>query len=254
MPIAITRAVGAAIARCELTHLARTPIDVPRALAQHEAYEEQLRLLGCIVRRLPAAPDLPDAVFVEDCAIVLDEVAIVTRPGAASRRPETPAVEQALAGLRPLRRVEAPATIDGGDVLRSGRSVFIGASSRTNEAAIAQVRAFVEPFDYRVVPVEVRGCLHLKSAATAIAPRTLLVNREWLPDDAFRELECIDIDPDEPFGANALRIGGAVVYPAAFPKTRARLEARGLDVRPVDVSELAKAEGAVTCCSLIVEA
>ncbi len=253
MRIAITREIGAAIDRCELTHLARSPIDVARARAQHAAYEEQLRALGCTVRRLPEAPDLPDAVFVEDCAVVLDELAIIARPGAASRRPETAAVEQALAGLRPLNRIAAPATLDGGDVLRVGRTLFVGASSRTNDAAIAQLRGFVEPFGYRVVAVEVRGCLHLKSAVTEVAPRTLLVNRAWLAGEAFADFDRIDVDPGEPFAANALRVGDAIVYPAAFPGTRARLEARGLDVRAVDVSELAKAEGAVTCCSLIIE-
>ncbi len=254
MRIAITREVGAAIARCELTHLARAPIDVGRARAQHAAYEEQLRALGCTVRRLPEAPDLPDAVFVEDCAIVLDDLAIITRPGAASRRPETAAIEQALAPLRPLKRISPPGTIDGGDALRVGTTVFIGVSSRTNEAAADELRAYVEPLGYTVVPVEVRGCLHLKSAVTEVAPRALLVNRAWLPGDAFRDFDCIDVDPGEPFAANALRIGDSIIYPAAFPKTRARLEARGLDVREVDVSELAKAEGAVTCCCVIVEA
>lgn len=253
MRTAITREVGPAITRCELTHLARAPIDVERARAQHAAYEACLAALGCTLHRLPGAPDLPDAVFVEDCAIVLDEIAILTRPGAASRRPETAAVERALAPLRPIARIAPPATLDGGDVLRVGRTLFVGGSSRTDDAAIAQVRALVAPLGYAVVRVAVRHCLHLKSAATEVAPQTLLVNRRWLPADAFRDLDCIDVDAGEPFAANALRIGDTIVYPSAFPMTRRRLDARGLDVRPVDVAELAKAEGAVTCCSLIVE-
>ena len=253
MRIAITREVSPAIGRCELTHLARQPIDVALARAQHAGYEECLHALGCAIRRLPAAPELPDSVFVEDCAIVLDEVAVIARPGAVSRRAETAAIEDALRPLRPIRRIDPPATLDGGDVLQVGRTLLVGLSSRTNAEAIGQLRALVEPFSYSVVAIEVRGCLHLKSAVTEVAPGTLLVNPDWIPADALRAFERLDVDPREPFGANVLRLGDALVYSSAFPRTRERLEARGLAVHVVDLSELAKAEGAVTCCSLIAE-
>lgn len=252
MNIAITREISPAINGCELTHLARRPIDLELARAQHAAYERCLQALGCEVRRLPAVVDLPDCVFVEDCAVVLDEVAIVARPGAASRRGETAAVEEALAPLRTLARIDSPATLDGGDVLRVGRTLFAGVSSRTNGPGIEQLRALAGPFGYSIVAVEVRGCLHLKSAVTEVAPGVLLVNRDWIPAETFRAFDCIDVDPREPLAANALRVGGTVVYAAAFPRTRDRLDAQGIGVRTVDVSELAKAEGAVTCCSLIV--
>ncbi len=253
MRIAITRDISPAMNHCELTHLARQPIDLDRARAQHAGYERCLRALGCEIRRLAAAPDLPDCVFVEDGAIVLDEVAVIARPGAASRRAETAAIEEALGALRRLVRIRPPATLDGGDVLRVGRTLFVGLSSRTNADAIEQLRAMAGPLAYSVVGVQVRGCLHLKSAATEVAPGTLLVNREWIPADPVGTFDLIDVDPREPFAANALRLGDAVVYSSAFPRTRERLEARGVIVYPVDVSELAKAEGAVTCCSLIVE-
>lgn len=239
--------------RCELTHLARQPIDLDLARAQHAAYEECLRALGCTIHRLPAAPDHPDSVFVEDCAVVLDELAIVARPGAASRRGETVAVEEVLASLRPVARIEVPGTLDGGDLLRAGRTLLVGRSSRTNAEGIEQLRRLTDPFGYSVVPVEVHGCLHLKSAVTQVAPGLLLVNLDWIPAEPLREFDCIDIDPREPFAANALRIGDGVVYPLAFPRTRERLEARGITVHAIDLSELAKAEGAVTCCSLIVD-
>ncbi|HKQ62781.1 MAG TPA: arginine deiminase family protein [Candidatus Polarisedimenticolaceae bacterium] len=253
MTLVLTRAVGAAIERCELTHLARAPIDVARARRQHRAYEACCEALGCEVRRLAEEPDLPDAVFVEDAAVVLDELAVITRPGAATRRPETRSIAAALAPHRPLRQIEPPATLEGGDVLRVGRRLFVGLSTRSNAAAADQLAAFVGPYGYTVTPVPVSHCLHLKSAVTAIDPNTLLLDPGWVSPAAFAGLELLEIDPAEPFAANALRLRGELIYPAAFPRTRRRLEARGFAVRVVDVSELAKAEGGVTCCSLVVE-
>jgi dimethylargininase len=251
MRLAITREISPAIAQCELTHLAREPIDLGRARRQHGAYEQCLKDAGYSVTRLPADRAIPDSVFVEDIAVVFDELAIVTRPGAESRRAETTAVADVLRPLRPLHRIDPPATIDGGDVMTVGRRVFVGESLRTNAAAIAQMRAILAPHGFTVIGVAVRGCLHLKSAVTAVADDTLLINRDWAPAEPFRTFRLLDVDPAEPMGANALRLHDRVVYPATFPRTRARLEDRGFRVVDVDVSEIAKAEGAVTCCSLI---
>lgn len=254
MTVALTRAVSPAIGRCELAHLEREPIDVARAGAQHAAYEECLRHAGCRVVRLPAEPDLPDSVFVEDTAVVLDEVAIVTRPGAVSRRAETASVSEALGRLRPLAFLREPATLDGGDVLRAGRTLYVGRTSRTNAEGVQQLRAAAAPFGYRVVEVPVEGCLHLKSAATLAAESLLLVQPAWVSPAAFGPaLEPLRVDPSEPYAANVLLVRDSVIQPAGFPRTRDRLEARGVRVTVVDVSELAKAEGAVTCCSLLVE-
>ena len=253
MLLALTRDVSARLGECELTHLARVPIDVERARAQHDAYEALLGRLGCRVERLAAGPDMPDSVFIEDIAIVFDELAIVTRPGAESRRVETAAVADALRRFRTLRFIEAPGTVDGGDVLVAGRRVFVGRSSRTNAAAVAQMRAILAPHGYSVCEVAVEGCLHLKSAVTAIGDDVLLANRAWIDPRAFADCEIVDVDRDEPSAANAVRVGGALVFPSAFPKTASRLAARGFTVHTVDASELAKAEGAVTCCSLIVD-
>jgi dimethylargininase len=251
--IAITREVSPAIAACELTHLEREPIDLALAREQHRRYEEALAALGCEVRRLATDPALPDSVFVEDVAVVLDEMAIVTRPGAESRRPERPSVAAALAPYRPVVRIEAPGTMDGGDLLRSGRTLFVGRSGRTNDAGIEQLRAVAEPIGYTVTAVNVRGCLHLKSAVTEVGDDAVLIHREWVDADAFAGLDRIDVDPAEPHAANALRVGRTVVHPSAFPMTRKRLEDRGIVVETLDLSELAKAEGGVTCCSLIFE-
>jgi dimethylargininase len=251
--IAFTRDVSDAIVRCELTHLARQPIDLARARAEHRAYEARLAALGCDVRRLAAAPDLPDAVFVEDTAVVVGEVAVLARPGAASRRPELASMAEALAPLRPIVRVEAPGTLEGGDVLRVGRTLFVGRSSRTNDAGFAALRATLAPYGYDVRQVPVHGCLHLKSAVTEVGGRRLVVNRAWVDADAFAGYDLVDVDPAEPFAANALRVGGTVIQGAQFPRTRARLAARGVEVEPVDLSELAKAEGGVTCCCVILD-
>jgi dimethylargininase len=251
MRIALTRPVSASIGRCELTHLDRQEIDLDLARAQHHQYEQALAALGCRVERLPEKPELPDAVFVEDAAIVLDELAILTRPGAASRRPETRTVARALDRYRRLATIQVPGTLDGGDVLHVGRTLYVGLSGRSNRAAIDQTRALLAPLGYHVRGVTVDGCLHLKSAVTQVAADTLLVNRDWLDVSAFGGLRLVDVDPKEPGAANALRIGKVVIYAAAYPRTRVRLKETGIVVHTVDVSELAKAEGAVTCCSLV---
>jgi len=252
--VAITRKVSPEIGRCELSYLEREPIDVGLAERQHLAYERCLADLDCTVTSLPSEPELPDSVFVEDTAIVLDELAVITRPGAVSRRPETASVAAALAPWRPLFHLGPPGTLDGGDVLVAGRRVFVGRSLRSDEAGYGQLRDLLAPRGYTVVPVPVRGCLHLKSAVTAVAADRLLVNPAWVDGSVFAGLGTVDVDPAEPHAANALRIGDSIVFPAAFERTRRRLEGAGIGVVTVDISELARAEGAVTCCSLVFEA
>ena len=237
---------------CEITHVERKPIDIDLAAAQHAAYEKALDRLGFTILRLEAQPDLPDSVFVEDAAVVLDELAIITRPGAVSRRPETLTIAEALAPIRPIAQMVPPGTLDGGDVLRVGRRLFVGRSGRTNEDGIRQLRALVAPFAYGVTTVPVTGCLHLKSGVTAVAPGTLLINPRLVPAALFDGFDLIEVDPREAAGANALLAGDAVLYADASPATAARLLAVGIDVRLLDMSEIAKAEGAVTCCSLLI--
>ncbi len=251
--VAITREVSPSLERCELTHREQEPIDLALAMDQHRAYERALEALGCRLFRLPGSPDLPDCVFIEDIAVVLDEVAILTRPGAAARRPETPVVGATLETLRPLAEIREPGTLDGGDVLVAGRTLFVGLSTRTNGEGIEQLGRLAEPLGYRVQPAEVDACLHLKSAVTRIAERTLLIQPKWVDAALFEGWQLIKVAPSEPHAANALRVGHAVLYASAYPRTRARIEARGLRVLAVDQSELAKAEGGVTCCSLIFE-
>jgi len=252
-PVAITRQISDTLTECELTHLPRVPIDLTLARVQHAAYERALADSGYRVERLPSDVEMPDAVFVEDTAIVFAEVAVITRPGAASRRAEVAAVAEALGRYRDLRRIEAPATIDGGDVLVTGRRVFVGLSSRTNREAVRQLRRLLDPFDYTVCEVAMENCLHLKSAVTAVAGGVLLVNPLWIDEAAFNGFDLVRVDPSEPSAANALKLRDRVICPSAFPLTARRLRARGWRVDLVDASELAKAEGAVTCCSVLID-
>ena len=251
--IAITRAVSRSIINCELTHLERMPIDVQRARVQHAEYEAALKHLGLAVLSLPEEPTLADSVFVEDPALVLDECAIILRPGADSRKPETESIAKALAPYRKLFTIQAPARVDGGDILRVGKQIYIGLSSRSDANAIEQIQDFLLPYGYEVHAVIVTGCLHLKSAVTQVSKDTLLINPQWVDKKNFFGMKFIEIDPSESYAANALLIGDTILYPKAFPKTRKKLADAGIKIVDVNADELAKAEGALTCCSLIFE-
>jgi dimethylargininase len=254
IPIAFTRAVSPRLAECALTHLDRVPIDAPRAEAQHAAYEAALRDTGWDMRRLPPLPEAPDGVFVEDTALLLDGQAIMTRPGIASRALEVESTAAALAAFFPVHRL-AHGRLDGGDVLRIGRALYIGRSARTDEDGIAALREVVGGLGFSVVPVAMGPCLHLKSAVTwlgadAAGQVSILVNPAWIDTAPFAELDRLEVDPGEPWGANTLRLGGRLLVSAAYPRTNAMLRERGYDLRVLDVSELHKAEAALTCMSL----
>jgi dimethylargininase len=252
--MALLRGVPPSIVDCELTFLERRPIDFARAVEQHRAYARTLADLGLELIELPADPALPDCCFVEDTAVVLDEVAIVARPGAASRRPEVEAIATALAPLRPLRWIAAPATLDGGDVMTIGRRLFVAESQRTDAAGIRALTEAVRPFGYEVVTVGLHGCLHLKSAVTSIADDAVLVNPAWVALEPFAGLDVVRVPEGEPWAANVLRIDRSVVLHDGFPRTAGVLGRRGLDVRPVDVSEFLKAEAGVTCKTVLLSA
>ncbi len=252
--IALMRGVPPTLARCELTFREREPIDLDRAVAQHAAYAALLRSLGLEVVELPADPGFPDCCFVEDVAVVLDELALLTRPGVPSRRGESPAIEAALARYRRIEITPPPATLEGGDVLRVGHTLYVGLSTRTNEAGIARLAAVAEPLGYRVVAVGVTGCLHLKSAVTALDQERVLINRAWLDPAPLRGLDLVDVAPEEPGAGNVLRVAGLVVAHAGFPRTLERITTLGYVVRTLDISEFLKAEAALTCKSLLISA
>jgi dimethylargininase len=253
MRLAITRDVSPRFNECELTHIDRTPIDVNVARSQHHGYVQAIKELGYAVLELPAERDLPDSVFVEDAAVVLREVALITKPGADSRKPETESIARALRPYRDLVFIESPGSLDGGDVLVLGKDIFVGLSTRSNADAIHQMNKLLGDYGYKTQGVETHGCLHLKTAVTQVDNKTLLINRKWVDVENFEDFDLIDVDESEPFAANCLPLGDSTIFPVAFPKTGATLAARGYKLKPVVVDELAKAEGAVTCCSLIVE-
>lgn len=245
MLTAITREVPDSLPQCELTHIARTPIDIERARAQHAEYERVLEQLGCSILRLPDTHDLPDSVFVEDTAVVCDDVAVITRPGATSRRAETPSVRAALSSFRPIREIQAPGTLDGGDVLQVSKRIFVGISTRTNEDGFHQLKEILNALGYDVKAVRVNALLHLKSAVTAIADDLLIVNPEAVDPAVF------GIAYVEAREANVLAVNGVVLCPASSPETEQVIAARGFKTLAVDNSELAKAEAGLTCCSIV---
>jgi dimethylargininase len=251
MDIALTRGVSPSIDRCELTHIDREPIDLARAVAQHEEYCRGLEALGLEVLRLPADPACPDCCFVEDTAVVLDEVAVLAPLGTPSRRAESPAIEEALSGHRRIARIELPATLEGGDVLRVGRRIFVGLSTRTNAAGARALRGIAGPFGYEVTPVAVTGCLHLKSAVTAVDDETVLANPTWFESGPLAPLGVVTVAEDEPGAANVLAVRGEVWAHPGFVRTNEKLAALGYRVTQVDISEFIKAEAALTCKSLL---
>ncbi len=254
MLTAITRGVSASLAAGELTFRDRVPIDISLARRQHEAYERTLAQLGVRVDHLPPEDSLADAVFVEDIGMMLDEIGIVTSPGAESRRAETESMARALGRYRPVKQLTTPATLDGGDVVRIDRTLYVGLSSRTNQAGIDQLGALLSPLGYTVRAVPVKGALHLKTACTYAGRGVLLANPEWASLTAFGDIDVLTVDDAEPWGGSVLAVGDTLVMAASFPRTRAKLEARGFTVAPVDLSELQKAEGGPTCLSIVFDA
>ena len=254
MPLlAVTRGVSSTLNEGELTYKRREPIDIKLARLQHRRYEETLESLGATIVHLPARDEFPDAVFVEDAAVVVDELGVITAPGAPSRAGEGAAIADTIARYRTLVRLTPPATLDGGDVIRIGKTLYVGLSRRTNPAGIHQLHALLKPLGYAVVPVAVRGALHLKTAATYAGRNTLLANPEWCELGPFKDLRIVIVPTHEPWGASVLDVNGTLVLPASFPATRANLERAGFQCRAVDLSELQKAEGGPTCLSILIE-
>lgn len=248
---AIVRKPSPALSECALTFLERRPIDFERALEQHAAYVQALEACGVAVQILPPEPRLPDAVFVEDTAVVVDECAVLTRPGIESRRAEVETIAVALAAVRPVIRITAPGTIEGGDVLRVGRTFVVGQTARTNAEGTRQLAEALAPHGYDVVPVSLNGCLHLKSAVTYVGRETVLLNPDWIQVDLFGRWQCVPVVPEEPYGANALLVDDVVHTAASAPLTRRKLDALGFETRAIDTSEFEKAEAALTCLSLL---
>jgi dimethylargininase len=253
MLTAIIRIPSLLLPDCELSFLERQPIDVARARAQHAAYRAALEHAGAFVVELAPLDDLPDATFVEDTAIVLDELAITAPMGAATRRPESEAMAEVLSAYRPVRWLEQPAMLDGGDVLRLAQTLYVGQTPRTNAAAVSQLCTLLAPLGYSVVAVSITRCLHLKSACSRLDDETVLINPDWIDPNVFSGTQTLAVAAGEPWGANTVRVGNTIITPASEPRTRASIERHGYQTAAVDVSELQKAEAGVTCLSLLME-
>lgn len=249
--IAITRPVSESIVDCELTFMDRNPINLDKAAMQHAEYETCLADMGCEIVRLPSEPELPDAVFVEDTSVVLDEIAIVTASRAENRIQEIQTVEPLLSQYRDLKHLELPAILDGGDIIVIDKAVFIGRSSRSNDIAFFQLAEILKPFGYDVIRVKLQNCLHLKTGCTYIGNRTVLINPDWVDISSFSDFTILKIDKKEAWASNTIEINGVVLCSSKFPRTNSILEKSGVDIKPVDISEFQKAEAGLTCMSLI---
>ncbi len=254
MKIALLNKPSSAIERCELTFMDREPIQLSEALKQHSLYAEALSRAGLNVMMHEVNPESPDAVFVEDVAIILDEIAIITSMGTASRRSEVDSMAKIISRYRDtVHHVHLPATIEGGDVLRVGKKLFVGVSSRTNRAGISTLSEIVSPFGYQVVPVEVSGCLHLKTGVTALNDESFVLNSAWIETSPFNDYLLIEVAHNEPFAANVLRVDENLILNGAYPLTAKKIQNAGFSFDLVDISELGKAEAGLTCMSLIFE-
>ena len=251
--IALLRELSPRLGECELTHVSRSPIDLDKARAEHTAYARTLELLGVRLEYLPSLPDGPDGVFVEDIALVLPEIVVITRPGANSRLCEVESVAHALGRHRPVIRLCAPNCLKGGDVLRIDRTLYVGASNRTNASGILALQEALLPHNYDVRVVTIQGCLHLKTACTFIPPCFILANPRWVNVNHFRGLAIIATDEKEPFAANTLTVGQTTLVSASYPRTEELLRSAKIATRALDISELHKAEAGLTCLSLLLE-
>jgi dimethylargininase len=251
MLLALTHIVPSNTARAEITFIERKPINQELAQHQHAAYCQTLERHGLSVKQLSANAQHPDACFVEDAAVVLDELAVITRMGAESRRAEVQAIAQALAPHRELAHIHPPATLEGGDVLRIGKKVYVGLSRRTNAEGIGALTSILNPRGYEVIPVEVNGCLHLKTACTALDEETLLLNRAYVTPETFKGYKLLFVPESEPLAANALRLGETILLAASFPKTLELLARQQPQVETLDISEFQKMEAGLTCLSLL---
>jgi len=247
---ALVREVSPDLGDAQLTFVHRQPVDIEVARRQHDGYVGCLASLGLDIVRLPPAPEHPDGVFVEDAVVLIDSVAVLTRPGASSRRAEVGSVRAAVEarGLA-VASIEAPGTLDGGDILQIGQTVHVGRTTRTNQAGIEQLTALVEPLGRHVIPVDVRDALHLKTAATALPDATIIASLDRVDLGAFAGREVIAAP--EPAGANVLLFGDTVIVSAAAPATAAIVRKRGFAVQTVEITELEKAEAGPTCLTVL---
>lgn len=251
MPIAVTRRTGRSLEKGQVTYIDRQPIDTSLAVKQHRQYEDLLSALGLTLVSLPAEEEMPDAPFVEDVAVVVDEVALITPMGSETRKAERESVRRVLEAFREVLIMSQESRLEGGDVLRIGGALYVGLSSRTDRKGVEELRTLLGPLGYQVQPVPVERCLHLKTGCTYIGQETILINPRWIDRSHFAGMRVIEVHPEEENAANALRVSGSVLMSASAPRTLERVHAAGFTVHPVQISELEKVEAGLTCLSLL---
>jgi dimethylargininase len=249
---AICRGVPATFDRALVQARPAEPIRVDVARRQHRAYVEALRSFGLEVTVLPAAPEFPDCCFVEDCAVYAAGVALITRPGAVARRGEEGSVANALQRYARVERMTDPATLDGGDCLRVGKRWYVGRSGRTNAAGVHRLRQVFEPLGFAVTEIPLGPILHLKCVCSALSENRMLLAEGSILPEVFGDVHIVSVPAEEAYAANCLCVDGTVLLAAGFPATRRVLEAEGFTVREVDTSEMRKADGSLTCMSILV--
>ncbi len=248
---AVVGSVSRNINQCELTYRQREHIDYFKARAQLNEYSQALRTLNVDVIEAEAVDCYPDCCFVQDTAVVLDEICVIASMGASSRVGEVRSMETVLSRFRRIRRIMPPATLDGGDVIQLGRQIFVGASRRTNARGITRFKELVEPYGYKLTPVDVNGGLHLTTGCGIVNDETVIVNPRWLDADAFKGLRRLQVAEDEPWAANTIRVESTVCVEQHAPKTLDQIQPYISNVLTLDISEFRKAEGSLSCLSLI---
>jgi len=251
MLIALTHTVSPSLAEGEVTFIDREPVDYDLALQQHAAYCNALEQCGVEVKRLSVNPDSPDSCFIEDTAIVVDEAIIATNIGSPTRQHESKNVALELARYREIIRIQPPATIDGGDVLRVGRRIYVRVSGRTNDQGFHELAQILQPWNYEVIPVELKNCLHLKTACTAIDDETILLNPHWVAPEVFSDYKVLSVPEEEGWAANTIRVGGTVLLQRGFPQTLQIVEKYHDSIATLDISEFRKVEAGLSCLSII---
>jgi dimethylargininase len=248
---AIVRGVSRRIAACELTYRTREDINFEKATMQLERYCDLLRKWGVDLMPLVASDTHPDCCFVQDTAVVLDEVCVIASMGAPSRHGEVSEVERLFSPLRKVLRILPPATLDGGDVVQFGKRLFVGLSSRTNARGIAALEKIVEVLGYSVVPVAVTGGLHLTTGCGIVNDETVLLNPRWIDATAFRDLRQLHVPEQEPWAANTIRVDDHLCVEYEAPRTIDLVQPYAGSIDTLDISEFRKAEGSLSCLSLI---
>jgi dimethylargininase len=246
----VTQRVSQALEKCELTFVESSPINIEKAGKEHTDYCKMLEGCGAQVITLEDNEESPDSVFVEDPIIVFDEIAVMTSMGVESRRREGAALATFFKRYRQLEQITLPAKIEGGDVLRIGRTIYVGESPRTDSTGVEALASIMSRFGYETIPVPVSGCLHLKTGCTALDEQTVIINPDWVDPQPFEPFTKLTTLSEEPFGTNVLPVNGTICMNEAFPATIEMVRSHGYRVTSTDISEFVKAEAGLTCMSV----